>query len=120
MLSEIFAMITFEDIIHWMPLISAIILVAFDWGIVIQKLKNLTTKEDVTKMIKEELGHCPNTLPLRSMDLKIQAIEKWKEEHIHWGEVENSKNHLQLQEIRLNLKNICEKLGVKYHNGTKY
>lgn len=75
----IFGMITLDDILHWMPVISAVVLVAFDWGIIIQKLKGLVTKEEVGKIVDGKLkGHCPNTQRLRDIDLSVANLENGK------------------------------------------
>lgn len=112
---NIFAEITFADIKHWIPIITALLVVAFDWGILYSKIKTFTTEKDVENLINNKLkAPCPNTLPIRTIDLKVQALEKWKEEHTEWGTKSNEQNHLDLQELRYNLKSVCTALGVKY------
>lgn len=129
---------SWEDFQKWIPMITALIVVAFDWGILYAKIKTFTNKEDVlkiidsqaekviatksevNKMIDDKLkGHCPNTTIIRAVDVKVQALEKWKETHTEWGAIANEENHLALQELRYNLKSLCEKQGVKYQNGEK-
>ena len=115
------AEINWTEVKELLPIITAILVVVFDWGILYAKIKTFATREEVDKLLNEKLKtHCPNTLPLRTLDLKVAALEDWKAKHTEWSGEENGKNHLQLQEIRINLKNICEKLGVEYLNGTKY
>lgn len=116
---NIIADIILAEVQHWIPVITALLVVAFDWGIIIQKLKTFTTKEDVGKIVDEKLKGHPNTLRLRDLDLSVANLEDWKEKHTKWGSESNEKTHLDLQELRYNLKAVCEALGVKYQNGEK-
>lgn len=109
------------DIIKFLlPIITALVMIAFDWGILYQKIKSFITKEQVKDMINEKLmNHCPNTEPIKNLEQEINIMQEWKQELIHSYDTDLRKNQLQLQEIRINLKGICEKLGVEYHNGNK-
>lgn len=117
---NIIADITLAEVQHWIPMITALLVVAFDWGILYAKIKTFVTKEDVRKIVEEKLkGHCPNTISIRNIDLKVQALEGWKESHTEWGRQSNEENHLALQELRYNLKALCTKMNVEYQNGDK-
>ena len=112
--------VTLTDFQQWIPMITALLVVAFDWGILYSKIKTFTTKEDVGKIVDEKLkGHCPNTAIIRSANAKVQTLEDWKEKHTEWGSKSNEENHLALQELRYNLKAVCEKMGINYQNGNK-
>jgi hypothetical protein len=112
------AVITLADIQQWIPMITALLVVAFDWGILYAKIKTFVTKEQVGAIVDEKLkGHCPNALPIRNIDLKVQALENWKQVHIETGSKVREANHLALQELRINLKSLCQSMGVKYQNG---
>ena len=112
------ALVTLEDIQHWIPMITALLVVAFDWGLIMAKLKTFITKEQVGAIVDEKLkGHCPNALPIRNIDLKVQLLENWKETHTTWGAKSNEENHLVLQELRINLRNLCNNAGVEYIKG---
>lgn len=117
---NIIADITLAEVQHWIPMITALLVVVFDWGILYAKIKTFVTKEDVRKIVEEKLkGHCPNTISIRNIDLKVQKLEDWRKEHTEWGSKSNEQTHLDLQELRYNLKAVCEALGVKYQNGEK-
>lgn len=112
--------VTLTDFQQWIPMITALLVVAFDWGILYAKIKTFVTKDDVGKMVDEKLkGHCPNTQRLRDLDLAVANLEGWKEKHVEWGSKSNEENHLALQELRYNLKAVCEKMGINYQNGNK-
>lgn len=117
---NIIADITLTDVQQWIPMITALLVVAFDWGILYSKIKTFTTKDDVGKIVDEKLkGHCPNTLRLRDLDLSVAELENWKHEHMLWGQKSNEETHLALQELRYNLKALCKKMDVEYQNGDK-
>lgn len=117
---NIIADITLAEVQHWIPMITALLVVAFDWGILYAKIKTFVTKEEVDKIVDKKLiGHCTNVIPIKNIELKVQSLENWKQEHTEWGNKVDAKTHLDLQELRYNLKAVCEALGVKYQNGEK-
>lgn len=112
--------VTLTDFQQWIPMITALLVVAFDWGILYAKIKTFVTRDEMNRIVEEKLkGHCPNTIPIRNIDLKVQKLEEWRKEHTEWGSKSNEHTHLDLQELRFNLKAVCEALGVKYQNGNK-
>ena len=114
------AVITLADVQQWIPMITALLVVAFDWGILYARIKTFVNKEDVNKMLEEKLkSHCPNVAIIRSIDLKVQNLEEWKIKHTEWGNKSNEENHLVLQELRINMKRLCEHSGIDYLNGNK-
>lgn len=76
------------------------------------KVKNSVTKDEmsiaVNKEVAEQLAnHCP-------FHNDIKELKDWKKTHTEWGEKTQLKTHDDLNEIKINLKIVCESLGVKY------
>jgi hypothetical protein len=105
-------------ILDYWPIITMAAVLIFDWGVLFQKIKTSPTEKRVEEMIDKKLnGHCPNTLPLKSIELKVQKFEKRLNDYQHSNDLENRQSSLALQEIRINIKNICFHLGIDYQNG---
>lgn len=121
-INNFLAGITLDSLEKWIPLITTLLstlaLIAFNWGVIYQKLKNFATKSEVVELIEEKLeSHCPLVQPLKTTDERVNELNKWKEGHQHFSDIESGNIKLHLQEIRINLKNICERLDIPYHNG---
>lgn len=105
-------------LLEYWQLISAAAVLIFGWGILFQKIKTLPTEKMVDRMIDVKLeGHCVNILSLKTLELKVNRLEKNMIEKQHINDIENKLIALSLQEIRINLKNICFHLGIDYQNG---
>jgi len=119
MLEQILALIATA----W-PIIVAIGVLIFDWGIIRQRIKTFITKEDmteyITKVIDKELCR-EYDQRIKALDLQLSELRLWKEAHENWGMKQNEQNHLLLQEIIINLKRVCEAIDIKYlkQNGQK-
>ena len=119
MLEQILALIATA----W-PIIVAIGVLIFDWGIIWQRIKTFITKEDmteyITKVIDKELCR-EYDQRIKALDLQLSELRLWKEAHENWGMKQNEQNHLLLQEIIINLKRVCEAIDIKYlkQNGQK-
>lgn len=105
-------------LLEYWQIISAAAFLIFGWGILFQKIKTLPTEKMVEKIINVKLeGHCINIMPLKELELKVNRLQKNMIENKHINDVENKLIALSLQEIRINLKNICFHLGIDYQNG---
>lgn len=105
-------------IIEYWEIISAAAILIFGWGKLFQIVKALPNEKRVEEMIDKKLsGHCPNTMPLKSLEMKVQKFENRLDEYQHSNDLENRQSSLALQEIRINIKNICFHLGIDYQNG---
>ena len=118
-----------EQIFHdWRGLILFAVNIAFIIGIYYAKIKSFLTSDEIKNMIENEGAKLKKDIDDRLDNLKTAICEKvtdnekkvnilseWKDAHTAWGTKENEQNHLKLQEITINLKNLCEKSGVKYH-----
>jgi len=119
MLEQILALIATA----W-PILVAIGVLIFDWGIIWQRIKTFITKEDmteyITKVIDKELCR-EYDQRIKALDLQLSELRLWKEAHENWGMKQNEQNHLLLQEIIINLKRVCEAIDIKYlkQNGQK-
>ena len=105
-------------ILDYWPIITMAAVLIFDWGVLFQKIKTSPTEKRVEEMIDKKLnGHCPNTVPLKSLEMKVQKFENRLDEYQHSNDLENRQSSLALQEIRINIKNICFHLGIDYQTG---
>jgi len=103
---------------HWEILITLITFV-FGVGIIYQKMKGFITREEVSKMIGKEVAkqlvnHCPFSNNVGTLQEEVAKLKLWRHDHTAWGKSENEKNHLILQELAINLKNVCGELKIDY------
>lgn len=100
------------------PIIVAVAVIIFDWGVLWTRMKTFVTKEKLKDEIEKILvGHCPFEQPMRNLEVEILSLKQWKEQHEGWGLKMNEQNHLLLQEIVINLKLVCKKLEMDYTAG---
>lgn len=104
------------EIEKWLPFIAAVLVLAFDWGILYAKLKEKPTKEQVNDMIEKKLISHSELMSSRLQSLKSDFSAKIEDyDYDLSAREEDIKNLTNIMlEIKLNLKSICEQLNVKY------
>lgn len=109
---------------EYIDIIIFLLALVFNTGMIYRKINSLPEKEEVNKMIDEkikqrfdsELGFHISQCPLKEDLLELEdKLILHKEKTLE--DLEYQKRLM--LELRINLKNICEKLGIKYHNGTE-
>lgn len=82
-----------------------------------EELKHYATKDVITDMIEEKFeNHCPFKDRVEKLEMRSTGFDKYIKEHAEWGLRENAGNRELLQELILNVKNICNVLkdgGIK-------
>jgi DNA replication protein DnaD len=103
-----------------------IINVIFNFGFYKARLSQFPSKEEVLELMKTQAkdfeddidkkleGHCVFGEDILGIKKKIIEYDHWIREHEKWAALSNEANHLLLQEVALNTRRICDKIGIKY------
>jgi hypothetical protein len=100
---------------HW-QVITFIMALLFNAGVMYKTFRDKPSVKIVAEMIdKAFIGHCP-------FESRLVRLEVWKEELVRDNVIvartlvkETEQAHLAAQRIELNLKKVCEKLGITYN-----
>ena len=103
---------------HWQFVIVFGTLI-FNIGYNYNKFKSFISKSEASEMVTKEVNkaianHCPFEDTVKTLSADVVELKTWRVKHSKWGGEQNERNHLILQELALNMKNVCEKIGITY------